>query len=390
MNEADPSQELTLADTTGGVEIVDRAIDAWIVRFEPTDLGVDQPPIATAAAAATLASFATQLPELKRLLGGEQRHFRIVFSSEARKALLDGRYSLMRSGGDALPMAVDAAGRVAEVARVAPGVATGAGGTVAVGAALTVAWPLALAAGMGAAAAIAEQRWLEKTFGELQASLHRLEVRLRDNDFGVLEAANRLVDVLAVGGDQAMPSMLRLELAHAHHTVESVYWARRRFVERFKRNLEDAQNKHEAKTGSASAWAGSVASDLGSASTGTVDELVVFVAAMISRARTTAALGAALASDGDGLAALRLIDALHESLRDDYSDLDRRLSALAKAEPSVSRWRQMLPLLTDDEDARRARDLTRRLTEQMHATIGSALPAREATLALVADLGRSS
>lgn len=381
MEEADGGSHLSLVPTDQGIEVVDAALESWIVRFEPMpDLAAERS-TQSLAATTTLASFGQQLPELRRLLG-DAGSYRVVFSSEARRALLSGQYSLMRSGFDFLPTAVDASGRIAEIGRITPGLATGAGGTLTLGAAFTVAWPLALAAGMGAAAAIAEQRWLERTFGELQSSLHRLELRMRDADFGQLEAANRLVEQLDLRGEAALPPVLQLELAHAHYNVESIYWARRRFVERFKRRLEDEQTKHETKTGTPVAWAGSTAADLGDTGTGTIDELVVFVAAMISRARTTSALSATLARDGHGLPALRAIDSLHDSLREDYNDLYRRLNALARQDPSVPKWKQLIPMVADDAEAGRARDLTRRLTDYMESMIGSALPARDEVLVL--------
>lgn len=379
-DQLDPKPHLSLVQSPRGIEIVDEAIDSWIVRLEPLPdnfVVFDAP--ASLAAVTTVASFAQQLPELWEVIN-DQRNLRVVFSPEARRALLAGQYRLMRSGSDALPMAVDAAGRVAEVARVAPGVATGAGGTIAVGAAFSVAWPLALAAGMGAAAAIAEQRWLENTLAGLQDSVHRIEVRMRDDDLGTLEAADRLVAAVALRDGEAIPPMLASELAHAHHSVEAVYWSRRRFVERFKRDLEAEQTKHEAKTGTVAAWAGSVTSDLAGGSNGTIDELVVFVAAMISRARTTAAMSGVLASDGYGLAALRLIDSAQETLRDDYNDLHRRLAALARQDPSVPKWKQLLPGSADD--VTRGAGLVRRLVEQMNLTIGAAMPARDETLSL--------
>jgi len=311
----DPEIRFEQAPGNGAVTVIDNAVEHWVVRLEATSLDAAPSGAGAAMAGAVVASLLDVLPELRRRLP-QGDGLRVVFSTEARQALLSGRYKLMSSSTGALPVAVNAAtNATAEIARVAPNAAVGVGGGIALGATAAAAWPIVLAAGVATAAAWAEQRWLERTFGELQASLRRVEARLRDDDHGAIEAADRLVKLLAADLHGAVPPLLAGELAAARQSVERVYWARRRFVQRFKTALEERQDAHERRTGERDAWAGRTADELADVATGVTDELIVFVSAMISRARTTAVTASALAADGHALAALRLVDALEESLR---------------------------------------------------------------------------
>src|SRR5690606_17382510 len=135
--------------------------------------------------------------------------------------------------------------------------------------------------------------------------------------------------------------------------------ARRRFVDRFKRALEAAQNEHEAKTGERTAWVGKVTDELADRRTGVVDELVLFLQAMIARARLGAITASVLAADGDSLHAVRLLTAIEDEMRTDYYDLHNRIAALARGERAEKAWDRVraiagkrLPMLaagTDDE-----------------------------------------
>jgi hypothetical protein len=368
------------------VMVLDDVINHWLVRVEPASF-TDRPTGATTAMAGTVvAALLDVVPDLRRR-APESGGLRVVFSSEARRALLTGRYRLMSSATGALPVAVNAAtGATAEIARVAPNTAVGVGSGIALAATAAELWPIVLAAGVATAAAWAEQRWLERTFGDLQASLQRVEARLRDDDHGAIDAADRLVELLAADLDDSVAPPLAAELGVARQAVERVYWARRRFVQRFAASLEERQDAHERKTGERHAWAGPTAAELADATTGVTDELVVFVSAMISRARATAVTASVLAADGHPLAALRLVDGLEESLRDDYGDLYRRLRALAREPATTARWKRLVPLFDDDEDAEKAHRMVSWLSAQMDRTIGAALPQRDEPLALVVPL----
>jgi hypothetical protein len=75
--------------------------------------------------------------------------------------------------------------------------------------------------------------------------------------------------------------------------------------------------------GPRSGWAGEVADELRDRKSGVVDELALFVQAMVVRARLTAATAPVVASQGDGGSALRLIDG---ELKYDYFELYRKLA----------------------------------------------------------------
>ena len=199
---------------------------------------------------------------------------RVVFSPEVRRALANGSYRTMGNG--ALPVAVDQAGRIVEIAKSpgAPGLAAAAGGA-GLGAAAVVAWPVVLAAGVATAAAISQQRWLEQAFAGLADTLDRIEARLRDDDLGRLDASDDLVELVAGLGFEQVPAQLREELAIARGDVDAIYFSRRRFVDRLKRSTEHHQTEYEEKTGERRAWVGDIVQQFG-ADSSAVGELVVF------------------------------------------------------------------------------------------------------------------
>ena len=224
--------------------------------------------------------------------------------------------------------------------RCATTAALGAGAGLGIGSAVIAAWPVVLAAGVATAAAAAHQRWLEQAFASLDAQLERIATRLRDDDLGTLEAADRLVDLIAQLGPTRIPSHLRAEVASARFAVESIYFSRRRFVERLKQAIEEHQNQHEKKTGESTAWAEGVAKYLGKDDS-SAHELVVFIRAMATRARLGAITASLLGGDGEPLAAISLLEQLDASLRRDYWDLQNRLAALARSSPDASIWQRV-------------------------------------------------
>lgn len=297
-----------------------------------------------------------------------------------RKGLLDGSLGLM--GGGKLPVAVDQAGKIVGQARVAsmPGAsATSAGVGAGAGAgalALTAgAWPMIVGAGAATAAVVAQQRWLESTFAGLADRLDRIETRLRDDDLGALDGADRLVELLSPVGLAFVPSQLQIELAVARRQVDGIYFSRQRFVERVKRAIEAQQVAEEGKSGKRLAWAGDIAERL--ADGGVVDEIVVFVRAMVSRARLAAVTASLLATESPGTA-LALLDSIDGTMRHDYWDLQRRLMALARARPES----QILRRFVDRGQAERAVLNTRSLSDVLSQGVGERLPERDTLIEL--------
>ncbi len=384
----DSENGLAVVATGAAVDVVDKNFEGWLIRLEPaSELDLERrtetvPP----SVAVAVRSIADRFPEVARLLRANPG-LRVVFSPQLRQLLATGEAHLMRSGSETLPVVVDATGKILGHGRVLPNSGlTMAGGGVVLGAAGVVAWPILLAAAaVGAAAAMSEQRWLERTFAGLESSMRRIEFRLRDDDAGLLEAADNTVELVRPSaGAGTVPPQLRMQLAVAQLDVDRVYASRRRFVERWKRALAEAQDDAQYKSGRPKTWAGDIADELADRRTGVMDEIVLFLQAMIVRARLTACTAAVVSADGDGRAALTMLDRLEPELRHDYHDLANRVKALAKFEPQAPKWKELLqsvpgakiPLMRMKSD-NEAHALMQELYGEMHRTIGAALPERD-------------
>lgn len=365
-------RHLTLVPTgpaPGIGDLVDADSGLTVARIEPferTNAGAIPmgPPASALQFARVLAEQIPQVMEAANHAGS----LRVVFSPEIRKGLANGTLSLMRSGRGTLPTAVDASGKIV--------------GTAVVLGVSTTLPSLLLPVAVGAVAAMAQQRWLEQTFAEAQKALARIEYRLRDDDFATLEAADRLVSLLEPSFARGTPpEQLLLQLAHTHHEVDRVFLSRRRFVERFKRNLEVQQNAYEGKTGAIKTWVGNLTDELGDEDNGIADELVLFLQAMITRARVGTCVASAIASQGDGEAALRLLDVLDDGLRPDFYDLHNRIRALAKIPPD-KKWWPKVPGLSR-ERATAAFELVTHLNDEMTTKIGPFIPERDQEVSFV-------
>lgn len=373
MIETTRGNELRLVDDGQAIEVIDELVDSWIVRYEPTERAEGVGAAELALATALTASLTQQLPDLARMIA-EHGTLRVSFSPHVRRLIASGQYHLMDTARGLAPVAVDQTGHITELGRIAPGTAVTGTGLMA-GGLLVGAWPIVLAVALAATAAWAEQRWLDRTFNELAASLGRIETRLRDDDFGMLEAADSLVANCRTSAGLYVPEQLRRELAVIRPRVDAIYLSRRRYVERLKHEIEHEQLEDEAK-GKRGPWAPDVADRL--TKEGVVEELVVFLQAMAVNARLNAMTAFVLADDGEPGAALRLLDSLEVTIRHDYHDLHNRLAALAKHTPELS----MIGKITDRRDTNRARGLVSALTSSMEQTIGSQLPDRDSVLTL--------
>lgn len=367
---------ISIRQTDGIVELVDAQLDTWVVRFEPVEVEAQE--LRSRAVAVGVASGLVQIVPGLRELVGDGAAMRVVFSPEIQRGLVDGTYR-MASGG--LPMAVDSAGQIAGIARSYGALGGTAVGGLGVGAALTTVWPVVLAAGVATAAAIAQQRWLERTFGGLSDQLDRIETRLRDDDLGVLDATDDLVHLIASVGVSPLPQQLREEVAVARRQVEAIYSSRRRFVERLKATIEREQTGHEEKSGERTAWAGDVAKHLSDSSA--VDELVVFIRAMVSRARIAAITAGLLVDEGAAIAALHLVNSVQDSLRTDYWDLQNRLKALATSTPDAPLWKRVV----DRSAAERAASHATALSHALETAVGTRVPERDQELAIIVPAG---
>ncbi len=399
----------------GVIRLESEATGSWIVELMPRiDLAPASAPSTVApppAAIAVAQALATSLPELAGLLQraapaasagaeaiGEAGDLVVRFSPEIRKGIVNGSYALVQNGIRTLPKVrntltghfdetaevVGAIGATAGTAAVASGAGSagvaGAGAAGAAGAAgvagatgitATVALPLVIAAGAALAASWAQQRWLEQTFAGVERALARIETRLRDDDFGTLEGAEALLEVI---GDRAafgdLAPQIRAELAVAHRQVEAIYRSRLRFVERFKVDLERWQVEAVRKDGKPVTWTPEVVKALIEDDSTTVAELVVFFQAMLTRARISTASAALLVTEGDAMSAFHMIDGVRSSIRHDYFDLHNRLAALARNEIDASIWKNPF----SSKDRRKAHDIVTILAGNLDRAIGEHLP----------------
>jgi hypothetical protein len=409
----------------GVIRLESSATGSWIVELMPR-IEVSPVPSPSAPAPAAIAvanALGTALPELAGLLqraapvvqdvaplGTEAGDLIVRFAPEIRQGLLDGTYELVKSGGRILPKARNVLNghfdQTAEVIGVAgasaaaAGVATGAGGAGVAGAGAAgaagaagvasatgitaaVALPIVIAAGAALAASWAQQRWLEQTFAGIERALARIETRLRDDDFGTLEGAEALLEVI---GDRAafgeLSPQVRAELAVAHRQVEAIYRSRLRFVERFKADLERWQVEAIGKDGKPVTWTPEVVKALIEDDSTTVAELVVFFQAMLTRARISTATAALLVTEGDAVSAFRIIDGVRSSIRHDYFDLHNRLAALARVEIDAAIWKNPF----SSKDRRKAHQIVSLLAGNLDRSIGDHLPEPDESVEFVVPM----
>lgn len=380
--------ELITSGPDAAVELRDPGADNWMVRVDPVASPggpVEVPP----PVAALVQGLVRQFPQIGEF-AGQSGQMKVAFSPEVRSLLRSGQAHLMKSGSETLPTAVDQSGRIIAHARQVGGLSLGGSGAVAAGALMPVAWPLLLGAAVGSAAAWSDQRRLERTFDAMQASLARIEHRLRDDDHGALEAADDLVGLMRPHVvDGRPPAQLCLEVAAARQEIERIYRSRHRFVTRFKESLEANQLRHEEGGGDRTPWVADIDKELTDADSGLVDELAVYLKVMVCRARLGACTAAVLSVEGDGRAALELLGQLEDSTREDYWDLQRRISALARFEPGSGFWKKV-PVVGSSvagalgsDRGEAARNLVSQLAGEMESKIGPSIPERDADTAIV-------
>lgn len=308
---------------------------------------------------------------------------RITFPPAVMKGLRDGTLELMRSTkGDQLATAVQATSKqVAAHGRVVGDVA-GTGAKAAFGASLATAGIVLLPVAVASLASYQQQKQLEAALADIQATLDRIEERMKDEEHGVCDAADAFIRVAsAASAAGPLPPYLRSELAAHRARVEAVYAARRRYVRRFKRELERQQIAREAKKGEPQPWVDEV-QDL--AKDGTLqEELVLFVRALIAQAQLDAFAAACLAEEGLPDVATRLLDESEDELRSEFFDLHNRLRPLASIAPPRG-LKERIPLMSRNLD--RAHETARTLVQQLNQQVLPSIPEPDHSRALVIDL----
>ncbi len=236
----------------------------------------------------------------------------------------------------------------------------------------------ALSVGAVAMAAVQQQR-LDRTVAVIEQRIDLLLDRARDDDHGRLDAAEALVHQLEHRTTDVPSAQLRAELAAARHSVEAVFFARRRFARRLGEAIGEAQETARAESGEMQAWADGVLDAVG-APDDLRSELLVYLRAVVVRARLATATSEIVAIDGDVAEAGRLLHDTAAELREDIADLRRRLGPLARWAPRRGRpWKR--------RDWERAHEIVVEVYELMEGDVEPLLPEAEpAPLALEAAI----
>lgn len=348
---ADGELRVVRDDHNGSIEVWSASFDHYLFRLEQAEheplepvegLPTWIPRVIESALQQAGGSAGRALPEGALI---------VQFPKHIRKAIESGALRVMETATGTVAEAVDpVTGHVVTKARVVgKASATGQGAVPGVvgGTGAIAFLPIAAAA----AAAFAHQRWLDKTLRRIDDHVLALADRLRDDDHGRLDAAvNASASVEQLLSRGELPDHHRLQMAIAVRDVDAIYLSRRRLLRRFVSQVERAQNRAEERTGEAEAWAKGVDRAFGDP-TEFRKEMLVYLHALLARARVNATTAGALAFDGQAGAAFRLVDELVQELRGDFFDVDRRMRALSRVQAGgrmVGSGKRLLHTVTTD------------------------------------------
>ncbi len=270
----------------------------------------------------------------------------------------------MASFKGSLPMAVDSAGKIREIARVVP-----AGGLVA-GPALL---PILIPAAAAAAASYYQHQALQATLDGIRQVVDRIEERLRDDDWAVLEAGDDLARTLVdADGGWDVPEQLRMELAVARQAVERVFRSRRRFAQKLVRTID------EESRGRPDPWTDEVRRLVRDEHNWI--EVSIYLQSMVVRARLTAATAFVLATDGESRASATLTRSASGELSASYDPLLKSLLPLAQRRPDDRLLDRVPGLRPGDGDQFR---FVGALVKEMQSGIGKVLEGLDDDMTIV-------
>jgi hypothetical protein len=339
------------------VEIFGPSATDWLARIEAIDAVDRAQPIESPWLSSLLTAALRQAPESALLLKSTAG-LRLVFSPQVMAGLRSGAFSLVETARGPIAMARDTTtGRFVEVGAVA------AGGGLA-----TLSLPTILIAGSIAAAAM-QQRCLAGSLEAIRSNVERTVERLRDADRGNLDAANELVGhVEAAIYRGVVPDQLRYELATSRTSVNAVYFSRVQYLDRFRTVLEAAQNGKDDGDGRLTTpWVRGSRDAFGEPEDFEA-EVLLYLRALVTRARLTGSTAMLLAFEGHAVDALRLVDQTNDEIRLRFMDLSRRMGPLADITPSF--W--------VGRDRKELHGMVTRLEALMAGEIQLALPTGEA------------
>ncbi len=325
------------------------------------------PVLGAVSAAATASPVAL---EAIRSAARSGKGLHVEFPPEVMNGLRNGTLKLMTTvSGDQKSIAVNAASNSIVAHGQVVGTAATAG-KAATGAALTTGAVVMLPIAIAAIASYQQQQQLERALGNIQATLDRIEERLRDEEHGVCDAAGSFIDLALQASEHGpLPPYLRAELASHRVRVEGVYGARRRFIGRFKTELERQQIEFEQKKGVRQPWVETVQ---GMAKDGRLeDEIVLFIRALIAQSRLDAFAATCLAEEGLPELAMKVLHDSASELRSEFFDLHNRLSPLARIEPPRG-VKERVPLMS--RSLTRVHETAKTLVDQLDQQVLPGIP----------------
>jgi hypothetical protein len=357
--ERSPGTELDCRGSDSEVEILDSGVDGWLMRLSTTTAAPSSGGRMLTSSCAAVGALAQSLTPVSALLSATASSghaLQVGFSAATQAGIQSGTLALMQSSTGALPVAVDSAGKIRELARVMP-----AGGLVAGPALLPVLIPAAAAA----AASYYQHQALQATLDGIREVVDRIEERLRDDDWAVLEAGDELAGALVnEHGGWDVPDQLRMELAVARQSVERVFRSRRRFAQQLVAKLD-------ADTfGRSDPWTDQVRK-LVKGDHNWI-EVSLYLQAMVVRARLTSATAFVLATDGEARAAAAMTSSAVAELSSSYEPLLKALEPLAGRRPEGRLIDRVPGRRASDEDGFR---FVGSLVGEMRSGIGMALEA---------------
>ena len=166
-----------------------------------------------------------------------------------------------------------------------------------------------------------------------------------------------------------LPPYLRLELASQRAQIEALYGSRRRWVRRFKQQLELEQIEYEKQQGERQPWVEAVEN---LAREGKLEEeIVLFVRSLLAQAKLDALAAACLAEEGSAEVAMRMLDSSAQELRSELFDRHNRLKPLATYAPLKS-FRDKVPLMGSRTE--HAHSVVKALVEQLDQHVLPKIP----------------
>lgn len=226
-----------------------------------------------------------------------------------------------------------------------------------------------LANGLTAGAAAAQLYQIQAALERIEKRLAELVGRVRDDDHGELSAAEALIGpLLAASINGRVPAQLAVELAVHRQRVDSIYFSRQRFVERFRDELEEHQQRHAEKKDGSRAWARGAAKAFGDRETFEA-EVLIYARAMSTRARLAVCSAAVVSLDGQSEVAQWMLRDVGEETLDAFGDLARRLTALGQEDPAWA-W---VPL----SGRRELQEIAKGLADLLEQQVAPQLPPRQ-------------